>query len=108
LFVELETAVGNWKMRVKVHYVGLVRSATNTGQDEIELEDGASMSKLLDKLAGKYGTPFEKDIYEPGMQELKLNFVATVNGLFMDQLNGVGTQLKNGDNITLMSLMTGG
>jgi len=95
-------------MMVKVHYVGLVRSATNTGQDEIELEDGASLSQLLDKLAGTYGKPFKRDIYEPGMHELKVNFVATVNGLLMDQLNGVGTRLKNGDNITLMSLMTGG
>ena len=95
-------------MRVKVHYVGLVRSATNRGEDEIELEDGASLSKLLDKLAGTYGKPFEKDIYEPGMKELKVNFVVTVNGLFMGQLNGVDTQLKNGDNIILMSLMTGG
>ena len=31
-----------------------------------------------------------------------------VNGIVMDQLNGVNTQLKNGDNVILMPLMTGG
>ena len=39
---------------------------------------------------------------------MKATFVAMVNGVLMDQLQGVNTPLKNGDSIILMSLMTGG
>ena len=39
---------------------------------------------------------------------MKSTFVAMINGVLMDQLKGVNTLLKNGDNIILMSLMTGG
>jgi molybdopterin converting factor small subunit len=31
-----------------------------------------------------------------------------VNGIHMDQLKGIRTTLKDGDNIILMSLVTGG
>jgi molybdopterin converting factor small subunit len=39
---------------------------------------------------------------------VKTGFVVTVNGVLMGQLNGMETKLNNGDNIILMSLMTGG
>jgi MoaD family protein len=95
-------------MRVKVHYVGIVRNLTNRGEDEFELKEGASLSELLNKLAGNYGEQFEKEIYTSGMKDVKTNFVVTVNGALMGQLNGIDTHLNNGDNVVLMSLMTGG
>jgi len=39
---------------------------------------------------------------------MKMGFVVTVNGILMGQLSGVDTHLNNGDNIILMSLMSGG
>lgn len=95
-------------MRVKVRYVGLVRGLTSKSEDEIEIPEGSSLLELLNKLAGTYGKPFEKDIFELGSKDLKANFVMTVNGALMGQLCGIETGLKNGDNIVLMSLMTGG
>ena len=66
------------------------------------------MTELMNKIAGTYGQPFQKDIYEPGLKDLKANFVVTINGYLMGQLNGLDTQLHNNDNIIVMSLMTGG
>ena len=37
-----------------------------------------------------------------------MGFVVTVNGALIGQLNDVETQPNNGDNIILMSLMSGG
>ncbi len=39
---------------------------------------------------------------------MKASFVAMVNGVLMDQLQGVKTPLKDRDTVILMSLMTGG
>jgi len=60
------------------------------------------------RVAEKYGKPFTAEGYDPVQQEIKSTFVAMVNGIHMDQQKGICTTLKDGDNIILMSLVTGG
>jgi len=95
-------------MRIKVHYLSLVKSFTKTSQDEFNLKEAAPLSELLHKVAEKYGKAFTQEVYDPDRKEMKSTFVAMVNGVLMDQLQGISTQLKDGDNIIIMSLMTGG
>ena len=95
-------------MKVRVHYLGFIRKLINQSEDEFELEEGASLSVVLDKIAGLYGKPFQREFYEPGLKDAKMGFVVTVNGILMGQLYGLDTRLKEGDNIILMSLMSGG
>jgi molybdopterin converting factor small subunit len=96
------------KMRVKVKYLGLIKNLINRSEDELEVKEGALLSELLNELAGIYGTPFKKEVYEPGLKDVKIGFVMTVNGVLIGQLNGVETQLNKGDSVILMSLMSGG
>ncbi len=95
-------------MQVNVHYISLVKSYTNTSQDEFTLQDKTVLSELLDKIAADYGKPFTQDVYDPVKKEMKTSFVAMVNGVLMDQLQGVNTLLKDRDSVILMSLVTGG
>ena len=95
-------------MQVKIHYISLVKSYTNKSIDEITLNDKSTLADLLDQIANNYGKQFTAEVYDPTKKEVKSTFVAMVNGVHMDQLNGVNTPLKDGDNIILMSLMTGG
>ena len=80
----------------------------NKKEDRFELEEGTQLSELLNKLAGIHGAAFRKEVYEPGLKDVKMGFSVTVNGVLMGQLGGVDTQLTEGDNVILMSLMTGG
>jgi MoaD family protein len=95
-------------MKIKVQYLSLVKSFTNRSQDEFELEEGALLSEVLDKIAAAYGKAFTKEVYDPNQKEMKATFVAMINGVLMGQLKGANTPLKDGDNIILMALMTGG
>jgi molybdopterin converting factor small subunit len=95
-------------MKVKVHYISLVKSYTNKSQDEFTFPNGIALSELLDQIAQSYGKQFTAEVYDPAKKEMKATFVAMVNGVLMDQIQGVNTPLKDGDNIILMSLMTGG
>jgi len=95
-------------MKVKVQYLGFIKNLINQSEDEFELEEDASLSELLNKIAGIYGKPFQKEVYEKGLKDVKMGFVVTVNGVLMGQLKGVDTALNNGDTIILMSLMSGG
>ena len=95
-------------MQIKVHYIGLVKSYTNKSQDAINLPDGTLLAELLSKIAETYGKEFQAEVYDPAKKEMKPTFVVMVNGILMDQLRGVNTPLKDGDNVILMALMTGG
>ena len=95
-------------MRVRVQYFGYIKNMLNKREDQIELEENASLSDLLNKLAGVHGKAFRKEVYEPGLKDVKTGFCITVNGVLMGQLGGVDTKLADGDNVILMSLMSGG
>lgn len=95
-------------MRVKVEYLGFIKNMLKKRMEEVELTGGSSLDELLTTLSKRYGPPFQKDVFEPGQEDVKTGFVVTVNGVLMGQLEGVDTKLKNGDHVILMSLMSGG
>ncbi len=95
-------------MKVKVEYLGFIKNMLNKRIEEFELKEGTALRELLGKLSDSYGKPFKKEVFERGQGDLKYGFVATVNGVLVGQLDGVKTQLKDGDRVILMSLMSGG
>jgi molybdopterin converting factor small subunit len=95
-------------LKVKVRYLGYIGNMLRKREDEFELSEGTSLSELLKRLAGIYGEAFRREVFEPGLKDVKTGFVVTVNGVLMGQLRGVDTTLSEGDNVILMSLMSGG
>ena len=95
-------------MKVKVRYLGYIGNMLRKREEEFELTEGASLSELMKRLAGIYGEAFRREVFEPGLKDVKTGFVVTVNGVLMGQLRGVDTKLGEGDNVILMSLMSGG
>jgi len=80
----------------------------NKKEEHFTLGENASLSDLLTKMAWVHGEAFRKDVYEPGLKDVKTGFCITVNGVLMGQLGGVDTKLDDGDKVILMSLMSGG
>jgi len=95
-------------LKVRTQYLGYIKNMLKKNEEELELSEGASLSDLLNKLAGIYGEAFRKEVYQPGLKDVKTGFVVTVNGVLMGQLRGVNTKLNEGDNVILMTLMSGG
>jgi MoaD family protein len=95
-------------LKVRVQYFGYIQNMVNKREEEFEVGKNASLSDLLNKMAGVYGKAFRKEVYEPGLKDVKTGFCVTVNGALMGQLGGMDTKLGAGDNVILMSLMSGG
>ena len=95
-------------MKVKVRYLGYISNLVRKRDDEFEFNEGASLSELLNKLAGIHGEAFRREVFEPGLTDVKTGFVVTINGVLMGQLRGVNTKLSEGDNVILMTLVSGG
>ena len=55
-------------MKVKIQYLGLIKNLIKRSEDAFELEEGASLSDVMSKIAGLYGKPFRNEVYEPGLK----------------------------------------
>ena len=96
-------------MKVTVDYLGSIRQTLSLKQaEQVELESGSAVSNLLSVLAEKHGEPFQKAVYEPKDLDLKAHYILSVNGLLLNQLDGIRTKLKDGDRLVLMPVVTGG
>ena len=96
-------------MKVTVDYLGSIKQTLSLKQaEQVELKDDASLVDLLSLLAEKHGEPFKKTVYEPKDPDLKPYYILSVNGVLLNQLNGIETKLKDGDRLILMPVVTGG
>lgn len=96
-------------MRVKVEYLGHIRNIIRSErEEEVEMGEGSSIEDLLLKLSERYGEPFKKAVYESSSTDVKANYIITVNGYLLNQLNGIKTKLKHGDHVILLPIVSGG
>jgi MoaD family protein len=96
-------------LKVTVDYLGSIKQTLGLKQgEEIQLKDDASLVDLLSMLAEKHGDAFKKSVYEPEDLDLKPYYILSVNGVILNQLNGLETALKDGDHLTFLPVVTGG
>jgi len=96
-------------LRIKVEYLGHIKNMTsNKREEELNVEEDFTIADLLNLLAKQYGESFRKAVYEPKSMEVKANYIITVNGYLLNQLNEIETKLKNGDHVTLLPIVSGG
>lgn len=96
-------------LRVTVDYLGYIKQTIGARQEEsVMLEAGALVRDLLCILATRYGEPFKKDVYDPKTGEMKATHILSVNGVLLNQFNGLETDLKDGDCVVVLPVVTGG
>ena len=96
-------------MNVTIEYLGYIKKKLGVERSEIiRLNKKASVYDLLILLSKKYGDPFRKAVYDPKDLELKPYHMISVNGLLLNQLNGLKTELNDNDQVILMPIVSGG
>ena len=95
-------------MRVKVRYLGLIWKKIGKREEEFEIKGGSSLSELLDKLARTHGKNLKRLFDAEKGNIIDPTYIATVNGVLVDRLEGLRTRLRNGDEVALMTLISGG
>jgi len=95
-------------MRVKIVYLGLVRSKVGKREEEYQVKEGSSLSDLLNSLAETYDESLKSIFKADEENRLDPTFIATVNGRLTDPLLGGDVRLSPGDTVALMTLISGG
>lgn len=90
---------------VKVRFSSALSNVTHTRETTLELGD-TTVKAVLDKLIQQYGTDFEKRILDKGEVRRFVNLY--VNGEDIRHLKGLDTQVKEGDEISILPAVSGG
>ena len=94
-------------MKVKVQYLGPMRVLAKKREEEIEIPLKSTVYELLLKLSNMYRESFKKEVFNDE-KEVREGVIVNINGMSINQLEGVKTTLKIGDVVTLLPFFAGG
>jgi len=84
-------------MMIKVKFFSPIREIVKKEEEEIEIKKDFTVMDLLDELTDKYGKSFRQ-----------IPCIILVNDRGINQLEGEGTRLKEGDLVTFLPMLSGG
>jgi MoaD family protein len=95
------------RVHVEVRFLGVFRGIT--GIDRLSLEVKRSNVKNVIKVLTKF-FPYEarKLLIDPDLDDPRPNALILLNGREISVLNGLGTKVTDGDEITLVPVVHGG
>ena len=92
-------------MNIKLKFTAQIKDAVGQGIDAITIGDNEKIQDVLDKLVDKYGNPFKAILFDKNNKYRNSNLIA-INQFQVDY--DENHALNDGDEITLMSPISGG
>ena len=86
-------------IQVKVGFIGLLREITGERQLTLDMEDGATLKDVMEKLADKYGKGLETKILEEN--RISDDALVILNGKSIRVADVRSVVIGNGDSLAL-------
>ncbi len=93
---------------VKVRLLGVFREFSTRGWFPIELEKPTVVREVVKKLVESFPPEFNRLLIDPELKDPRPNALILVNGKEVGVLEGLETEVKNGDEIVLIPISHGG
>jgi sulfur-carrier protein len=85
-----------------------IKEALGGSDLTVDVPDGTTISQFLDYILGRWGEVLSRHLFDPE-NGLPLPYVRImINGQTIQFLDGMGTVLKDGDDVLLLPLVGGG
>ena len=96
--------------QIKVMYLGNIYNATGKQIEYFELKDTMTVRQLLFALVEQYGKQFKEAIMSSNSttDNVLLRVMVGVNGRDINAINGLDTELRDGDSLIFMVPAEGG
>lgn len=94
-------------VKVDVKFSVMFKDMTGTDSAEVDV-DGVAVKDLISKLIEEHGGEFEKRIIDEETGELRRFVNIFVNGRDIRNLDGVNTELDDGDDVQMIPAVAGG
>ena len=95
-------------MKVKVRYFTTLRELARSTEEEIEVENGITLGDLLGKIVLKYGEEAFNYLYDRKSGAVDPSIQFLVNGVSVQNLQGIRTELKDGNVVAIVPPIGGG
>lgn len=97
-------------MKIKVRFFTSLREIVNKREEALSFDQNqkVTVNFVLKTLAEKYGTPFKEYVYEGKTAKPKGFLQFLVNGNSTSTLNGLETELEDGDLLAILPPVGGG
>lgn len=89
---------------MKVKFFAYLRDYTKT--KEVDINGCSTVLELLDMLSEKYGKNLKEKLFKNG--ELSNEIIILVNGRHIVHLEGINTEIKENDEISIFPVVAGG
>lgn len=95
-------------INVKVKLLGVFRGITGKQQLLIKAEKPASVRAAVQKLADLFSPEFRRALIDPELGDPRPNALILVNGKEISVLEGLETELSEGDELIIIPVSHGG
>jgi sulfur-carrier protein len=94
-------------MTLNIKFIGALRHISGKSQLTINSQQNTSLKELLSKLCKEF-PPLEKTFTDQELNDSRSNTLILVNGREISVLNGLQTELNDGDEIVFVPVVHGG
>ena len=95
-------------INVKVRFLGILRQFSGKNQVLVKLEKSPTVRKTIEKLTEGFSSEFRRTLVDPELEDPRPNALVLVNGKEISVLDGLETEVKDGDEIVLVPVSHGG
>jgi len=94
-------------LKVTVQFLGNVREITKTREQAFEISE-PTVGGLVDRMAKEYGEEVKRTLINIAAGTVSSSVVIALNGVDIEALQGLKTNLKDGDVIAIFPPVAGG
>jgi molybdopterin synthase sulfur carrier subunit len=93
---------------VRVLFFGTFRQASGIGELELELPKESNIGGVVEGLLSRVGERLRRELIDPLSGTPLPNALILLNGVEINNLDGLETEVRDGDTITLLPVVHGG
>jgi len=94
-------------LKITVQFLGNIREITGTREQAFDVAE-PTVQALVDRMAREYGDDFKRTLIHTSTGKVSSSVVIALNGVDIEALKGVKTNLKDGDIIAIFPPVAGG
>ena len=95
-------------INVDIKFLGVFRQFSGRNRVLVKLEKPASVGKAIEKLVEAFSSEFKRTLVDPELEDPRPNALILVNGKEIGVLQGLETEVEDGDEIVLVPVSHGG
>ena len=99
---------GKAVIKVKIYTILTLKQILGQREFEVSIQEGSTVKTLLSWMIQKWGDRLSPHLFQPESDRVLPHIRLLVNGRDIQFLNGVETVLHDGDEFSILPILTGG